>query len=96
MGRRGLTTGTTMAFQPEVKSAQWEMPREEGGVRVAVMFSSPKMIAMFILGVIIIAVFSGAILVAIVQTARGKFKVDYDRMAQEAIQAHLQAKRSKG
>lgn len=63
---------------------------------MAVMFSSPKMIAMFILGVFIIAVFAGAVLVAIVQTARGKFKVDYDRMAQEAIQAHLQAKKSKG
>ncbi len=63
---------------------------------MAVMFSSPKMIAMFILGVFIITVFAGAIFIAIVQTARGKFKVDYDRMAEEAFQAHLQAKKSKG
>ncbi|MED0678832.1 hypothetical protein [Aneurinibacillus thermoaerophilus] len=45
------------------------------------MFSSPSMIMMFITGVIILVFFFGAIITAIVQTARGKWKVDYDALA---------------
>ncbi|MEW9668946.1 hypothetical protein [Ammoniphilus sp. 3BR4] len=47
---------------------------------------------MMIIGLLIVAVYGGAILVAVTQIVRGKFKVDYDKMAQEAIQSHLQAK----
>lgn len=48
---------------------------------MGVMFSSPSMIMMFITGVIILIVFFGAIVTAIVQTARGNLKVDYDAIA---------------
>jgi len=45
------------------------------------MFSSPGMIMLFITGVIILIVFFGGIITAIVQTARGNLKVDYDVIA---------------
>ncbi|MED0707061.1 hypothetical protein [Aneurinibacillus aneurinilyticus] len=46
-----------------------------------VMFSSPGMIMLFITGVIILIVFFGGIITAIVQTVRGNLKVDYDAIA---------------
>lgn len=45
------------------------------------MFSSPGMIMLFITGVIILIFFFGGIITAIVQTARGNLKVDYDAIA---------------
>ncbi|ERI06663.1 hypothetical protein HMPREF0083_05287 [Aneurinibacillus aneurinilyticus ATCC 12856] len=45
------------------------------------MFSSPGMIMLFITGVIILIVFFGGIITAIVQTVRGNLKVDYDAIA---------------
>lgn len=47
---------------------------------------------MMIIGLLICAVYGGAIVIAIAQVARGKFKVDYDKMAQEAVQNRIQAK----
>jgi hypothetical protein len=49
-----------------------------------VMFSSPMMIAMFIVGMFILLLFSSGIIIAVVQIARGKFFVDYDKLAKEA------------
>lgn len=48
---------------------------------MAVMFSSPEMIGMFILGVFILLIFFGSIGIAVYQTARGRFNIDYDRLA---------------
>lgn len=48
-----------------------------------------------ILGMIIILVFFGAIVAAFVQIARGRFKIDYDKIAQEAMQKHLEAKKQR-
>ncbi|MCI1694944.1 hypothetical protein P4S91_11260 [Aneurinibacillus aneurinilyticus] len=48
---------------------------------MGVMFSSPGMIMLFITGVIILIVFFGGIITAIVQTVRGNLKVDYDAIA---------------
>lgn len=50
-------------------------------IKLAFMFSSPTMIMLFIFGVIVGIVFIFAITTAIVQTLRGKFKVNYDEIA---------------
>ncbi|WP_164985009.1 hypothetical protein [Ammoniphilus sp. CFH 90114] len=47
---------------------------------------------MMIIGLLIVAVYGGALVIAGIQVARGKFKVDYDKMAQEAFSSHIQAK----
>jgi hypothetical protein len=49
-----------------------------------IMFSSPMMIAMFIIGVFILLLFVSGIGIAIYQIARGRLFIDYDRMAAEA------------
>lgn len=41
---------------------------------------------------LIIAAYGGAFLIAIIQLARGRFKVDYDQMAQDAMQKYLKEK----
>lgn len=46
-----------------------------------VMFSSPAMIMLFIIGVIILLVFFGGIATVITQTVRGNLRVDYDAIA---------------
>ncbi|BAU29690.1 hypothetical protein DFP93_10667 [Aneurinibacillus soli] len=48
---------------------------------MSVMFSSPAMIMLFIIGVIILIVFFGGIVTAITQTVRGNLRVDYDAIA---------------
>jgi hypothetical protein len=61
---------------------------------MAIMFSSPTMIMMFICGMIFLITFFGGIITAIVQTARGKLRVDYDKLA--AQYAQEDAARRKG
>lgn len=60
-----------------------------------VMFSSPTMIMMFALGMFILLLFSSGIIIATVQILRGKFFVDYDRMALEAAKKHELEKSNK-
>lgn len=48
-----------------------------------------------VVGVLIILIFGGAILIALVQIVRGRFKVDYDKLAQEAMQSHREAKKQR-
>jgi uncharacterized membrane protein (DUF106 family) len=57
-----------------------------------VMFSSPLMIMMFILGMFILLLFVGGIGVAAYQIIRGRFLVDYDRLAAEALQQEQERK----
>jgi hypothetical protein len=51
---------------------------------MGVMFSSPMMIMMFIIGMFILLLFVSGIAIAFYQIARGRFFIDYDRMAAEA------------
>jgi hypothetical protein len=62
---------------------------------LAIMFSSPAMIGMLILGMFILLTFVGAIAVAIIQVSRGTFKVDFDKMATDAMAAYTQGKKKK-
>lgn len=57
-----------------------------------VMFSSPLMIMMFILGMFILLLFVGGIGVAVFQILRGRLFVDYDRLATEAWQQEQERK----
>jgi hypothetical protein len=45
-----------------------------------------------VFGIVVMVVYFGAIVLAMIQLARGRFRVDYDKMAEEAVQAHLRAK----
>ncbi|MFT9848736.1 hypothetical protein [Aneurinibacillus sp. REN35] len=62
---------------------------------MGVMFSSPGMIMLFITGVIILIVFFGGIITAIVQTARGNLRVDYDAIAAQNAVADEERRRAK-
>ena len=48
-----------------------------------------------VLGVVVMVVYFGAIVLAMIQLARGRFWVDYDKMAEDAIQGHLRSKGQK-
>lgn len=69
--------------------------QKKGVVELAVMFSSPTMIMLFIFGVIVSIVFIGAIITAIVQTSRGRLKVNYDEMAEKVDREEEQKRRQK-
>lgn len=50
---------------------------------------------MYFVVFLLIAAYGGAFLAALIQLARGRFKVDYDRMAQEAMQSYLLEKQKR-
>lgn len=58
-----------------------------------IMFSSPMMIAMFIIGIFLLLIFVGGLGIAFYQIARGRFFVDYEKMAAEAREQYLKNKK---
>lgn len=60
---------------------------------MAVMFSSPKMIMMFIIGIFIFLLFFGSIGIALYQATRGRWRIDYDSIAAKNALEHSEKKR---